>query len=488
MKILAYLVLIASSCICLHSATNPPKSHAQQDFEDQCQQLMGQFSAVEDFLSIYQPVNMMFVVSQVPLTITEPGKYTVVQDLVYTGAGPAITIAADNVCINFVNHNLSLNNINAVGILASGINELVLENDVILGTYSVGVHLQNVSACNIHNLYIGSNLLGNSQEMLIENCQNVQISDSQFAGHAPVSVNASSHVTVDSCTFNGAADAYGLQILGASDNVIVKKSTFSNCLSALYVASVDGMLVDHCQATASNAVNGNLVQLGAADSFANDVIIRNSSFIQTQAVEGFDGILLAAGTNCLLENILVDTCGLDSAGGDATSAIHIGFQENDAFQDFLAKNCIVKGANQRAVFIEHGQKIVFDECQISEALQYNIQMTNAASCTVKNSMIFDGNCGVYINNSVSGGKNSIKDCFVYNNATVGINVADMAKNSVLGNMVWANDIGIQIAFSDYTETFFNACCNNTQTNCSNVFPSQAPDDMAYAVAGTNLCP
>lgn len=463
-------------------------SQARVNIEDSYQDIVGQFSQVEGLLKASLPIDTLFVVNQLPLTISQPGKYSVTKDLVYNASGPAITVACDNVSINFHNHTLTLNDVTSVGVLAKDCHEFTLENEVIQSTSSTALHLINVNKATINNVYTKSSTNG----VTIENCQDVQLFSSQFALGGGVVINGSSHVAIDSCTFNGINSAYGFHVEGESEEIIITNSTFNDCLSSIHAINVNGMLIDSCHLTASPTSTLNLVQLGSSDTgcLANDVIIRNSTLTQNQAVAGFNGILALAGSGCLLENLVIKCASSDLLEGYASAAIHIGYQDHIPYQNLIAKNCIITGQNERALLIENGQKIVFDECQVSGASLYNLELLNATSCTVKNCMIFDGDSGIYMDSSNGGGNNSIRDCFVYNNKTAGIVVNDMAKNNVSGNNVWGSQTGIQIAFSDYTEAFFNTSCNNSVQNCSNVYPSQAPggsDDKTSAVAGTNLC-
>lgn len=463
-------------------------SQTRVTIENSYQDIVGQFSEIEGLLKASLPIDPLFVVNQLPFTISQPGKYSVTKDLVYDDSGPAITVASDNVSINFHNHSLTLNDANSVGILAQNVQEFTLENEVIQSTSSTSLHLINVNKATVNNVYTKSSTNG----VTIENCQDIQLMSSQFALGGGVVIKGSSHVAIDSCTFNGINSAYGFHVEGNSEEIIITNSTFNNCLSSIHAINVNGMLVDNCHLTASPTSNLNLIQLGSnsAGCLANDVIIRNSTLTQNQQQPGFNGILALAGSGCLLENLVISSASSDLSEGYASSAIHIGYQDYLPYQNLLAKSCIITGANPRALLIENGEKIVFDECQISGGSIYNLELLNAASCTVKNCMIFDGDTGIYMDSSVKGGNNSIRDSFIYNNKTAGIIVNDMAKNNISGNYVWGSQTGIQIAYSDYTEAFFNTSCNNSVQNCSNVYPSQAPggsDDKTSAVAGTNLC-
>ncbi len=491
MKFLSYLqICLLSSTICFASSSSSnfdTIDPVQECLEDHYNDVSNNFSAIHDLLQTALPNNSLFVVNQVPYTISRPGNYIVIRDLVYNGNGPAIRVTANDVSINFRDNSLTLNNPNAIGILAQNVGGFSLQNNLIKGTSLKTISLVNATNVLLTNLYTQNG----TQGINVENCNGVHFFRSQFAASGPLYITGSTHVTVDSCRFNGTNSSYGLKVDGTSADIIVSNSTFTNCLSSIYIAKVDGMLVENCQATSSLTSTQSLLQLGdnTAGNLANDVIVRNSTFTHKGSEAGFDGILITSGSNCLLENLVIDTACIDSTSGPTTAAVHVGVTDT-AFQNLLAKNCIIKGANQRAVLIENGKKIAFDECQVSGASDYNFQMVNATSCAVTNCTVFDADTGIYIDNSAGGGNNSVNNCFVYDNTTVGISVNDMAKNNISSNTVWGNGTGIEISFSDYTETFYNTSCNNAQQNCISVYPNQVPGGAApgtAASAGSNIC-
>ncbi len=435
--------------------------------DQNCQNVLEQYTQLQDLIYESLPIDDNFVVSKLPCTISQAGKYSILQNLTYSGTGPAITVSADNVSINFHNNSLTLQNAGAIGILAQNVQEFSLENEVIEGASSQCIQLTNVSKGSISNLYTVNGIH-------ITNSSDIDITYCHLNQGDGISVENSSHISIDSCTFS----ANGITIQGASKQVLITNSSFRGCVNAIYAASVDGMLIENCKLTGSS-ISKNLIQLGTSDqnSAANDVLIRNSNLIQEETAPGFDGILLLQGAGCLLESLVVDTATLATG-----CAIHV----SGNYQALIASSSIIKGNNSYALFIENGSEIVFDGCQISEASASNIKILEAESCTIKNCMIFDGYNGVHIDSTTGGGKNSITNNYIYNNKNIGILVDDMRKNSVLNNRVWSNGTGIQIAFSDYTETLFNTSCNNSVENCSNVYPNQQPGD-ATIIPGSNLC-
>jgi parallel beta-helix repeat protein len=426
--------------------------------EDCCNDILQALSQVQGFIERKFPCSPSQVIDHVPFTITEPGKYCVKSDLVYNGSGAAITVSADNVAINFFNHSLTLTNSAAQGILVLNVSEFSLEDDIIQGASpfnaptSAAVVLQKVQKASLNNVYTKNTSVGVDLEL----SQDVQITYSQFEAHeattkgAGVWINGSSDIHMDFCTFNGQSTpltSYGIHMEGDTNNVYVDNALFINWQDSINVTSVTDLIVDHTLAMD--------LQLGNA----NQPIIRNSSFNAILATGGSDGIL----ENCIVE------------GG-----LHV-----NGYSSLMATNCLFTGANSENVYVENGDAIVIDGCQISGATSQNVFLVNATSCVVKNSQVFNGKNGIVIQNASPYGKNVIEHNLVYNNAQTGILVTDMQNNQIIGNTLWGNTTGLEIAFSMFTGAFDNFSCNNS-VNCSNVFPNQAPTDSPTQ-SGTNVC-
>ncbi len=489
----------------------------ESEFKNCCVDIKRDLAEILTFLETQFPCSNEMAISNVPIIITAPGKYCVTRDLTYNGPGTAITVTADNVSINFENHSLTLTDSAAQGIVALNVSEFTLENDIIQGASifrsptSAAVHLINVQKATINNIYTKNTTRGieieNSSDVLVQYSHVeahegiVQInfpSPATLAGSGNgggIWINGSTGVTIDSCAFVGAdltfdpsRTSFGLHIEGDSRDIIVTNDTFTNWLGTIQVLNVTGLLIDHCIAVASPISNLNIVQLGSCDptNNANDVTIQNSNFTQTTAVQGFDGFLILGGSGCLLENLLIDTSSLDIPNGYLPAAVHFGMPACTPYTNLVARDCIIKGSNGRTVYIEVGDKITLDECQISGGTNVNVYLLDATSCVVKNSNIFNGDSGIFIDNGAGGDKNSIENCLVYDNTVNGIVVADQKANHLSGNSVWGSRSGISLSFAGFTETYFNTSCNNSVHNCTNVSPSQVPG-ASPAVAGSNVC-
>lgn len=500
-------------------------SEIESEFEECCEDIQRELTEVLQFVNTQLPCDEMLPICSVPVVLSEPGKYCVNCDLVYNGSAAAILVTADNVSINFHNHSLTLTDSNAQGILVKDVNEFTLENDIIQGSSifksatSAAVHLENVNKATLKNIYTKNTTKG----IAIENSADVRVEYSRVEAHegtvqvtfpspatlagtgngAGIWIDGSHGVAVDSCAFVGAdlvfdpaRTSFGLHIEGDSKNITLKHSTFTDWLGSIHALNVDGLLVDHCIAIASPVSNLNVVQLGSCsqETKANDVIIRNSNFVYSGDRPGFDGLFLAGGSGCVLENLVVDTQS-DLINANSVvyypAGIHVGLQGCDSFENVVARNCIVKGHNYIGVHLENSHKATFEDCQISDAIEYNVFMNDpTTNAHLKDSTVSSGEkYGVYLNTQ-NGGSNSVENCQIYLNGDYGLtdSVTPVTENLFLHNNVYANGSGIYVDSSGMTMTFFNTSCNNTSDNCFSTYvsPSQLPGDTP-AVSGTNVC-
>lgn len=517
-------------------------SDLESEVKKCCQTIKAQIIAILRLLQEEFPCNPPIAITSVPVTITEPGKYCVKQDLVYNGSGAAITVTANNVTINFHNHSLTLNNSGAQGVLVESltstpVREFVLENDIIQGSSlfktatSAAVSLVNVDKATLRNIYTFNTTKGveiqNSTDVLVENSllsnhEGLSVPTTASIG-AGILIDSSISVTVDGCDFEGAGlspvtnlneASNALLVQGTSQDILVKNSTFNNWLNTLTISQVTGMIVENCQAIAAGVSISNIVEVGSTTTATTDVTIRNSSFAQETLVPGFDGLFFINGSGALLENVIVDvTTGNDgNANPYFPGAIHIGCAVNGhvscgppylAFNDLLAKNVIVRGANQYGLLVENGSYITFTDSQFTGASLANVFFDGAVNgnnvstfgafgCIIKNSTITNAvgsgagtGVGVLINPGAN--TNAIVNCDVSNNGQDGIVVSQYALNNLLnGNSVFDNgNHGID-NLEATTMTYFNTSCNNAAgLNCVGVTPSQLPGTTE--VAGSNIC-
>lgn len=483
-----------------------------------CNDIKKELGDVVDFIHSKFPCDAMIPICEVPVVIDEPGKYCVTCDLVYDGTGAAITVHANNVQINFQNHSLELKNCAAQGVLAENVREFTLLNDIIessqmcLSTTSAAVHLLNVDKATIDNIYTKNT----SKGVWVENSEDVRIQFSHFEAHegppahvlqctpttqgagdgAAVWISGSTGVTVDSSSFVGSpvvanSASFGVHIEAASKNITLTNDTFTDWVSSINATDVQGFLVDHCVAIASPNSTVNVMQLGTCNSgSANDVIVSNSSFIYPGNNMAVDGILLASGSGCLLENILVETHSLNY-NSYCPAGIHVGLLNATAYDDVIGRNIIIRGQNYYNLYFANTSNSEFSDCQISDAQAACVFFDDQAiSCVLKDSMVKNSLAHGVKLSTENGASNMVEGCQVYGNFDFGIEdatVGPVFQNLIQNNNVYANAKGIKITAAGATMAFSNISYNNATFNCINISPAIAQAPGAPSVSGGNVC-
>ncbi len=494
----------------------------ESDVSKCCKEIDALLWQLLELLQAEFPCDAPIAISTVPYTIRQPGKYCVTKDLRYVGSGAAITVASDNVTLNFHNHSLTLTDQNAQGVVVTDVSEFTLLNDVIQGeqlfhtTTSVAVKLTNVQKATLENIYTYNTTKGiqiiDSTDVKVVGAlvryHEGSFGDSVTSQGAGVWVENSIGVWVDATTFEGAAigedpntASNGIFIFGDSENVVVKDSTFRDWPISIYASQVTDLTIDHVEAVAAFFSNLCLCQFGdfnTEDELANNIIIRDSSFSQQNSVPGFDGLLFAQGSSAALENVIVHTAS-STDDGYLPAAIHIGCANSSgctpalAYDSIFATNCMVTGDNAFGLFIENGTNNTFTNSEFFGANFANVYIlgfgegSGAGGCQIRDSLIADAQdsesgSGVYIQNSFV---NAVVNCEVVNNSVYGIFVDENSSaNHIRGNRVFGSVFGIDNQGGN-TETYYNTSCNNSNTNCINVSTPQVPSDIV--LVGSNIC-
>ncbi|RMF75666.1 MAG: right-handed parallel beta-helix repeat-containing protein [Acidobacteria bacterium] len=123
-------------------------------------------------------------IHSVPLTITEPGSYYLSRDVVHSGGGEAITIAASHVTIDFAGHTLTKQNAGNYTVALDGdYTDITIRNGRIEGG-NIGIRLRNtlgadfavlvedmeISGALNEGIYVqGHSLVGSSQAVIRDN-------------------------------------------------------------------------------------------------------------------------------------------------------------------------------------------------------------------------------------------------------------------------------------------------------------------------------
>ncbi len=480
-------------------------SELESEIDDCCKAIKAEILDILEVLQAEFPCGASIAIDHVPFTILESGKYCVTKDLTYFGAATAIIVQADNVTINFENHSLTLLDPNAQGILVQDVNEFTLENDIIQGSSlfqtatSAAIHLENVNKATLSNIYTLNTTFG----INIVNSIDVLVEHSFMKFHEVcLAIESSTGVRIDSSIFDGSAESIesiGASIFANSANVTLSNNTFTNLMTSISALQVTGFIIEDCLAIASPMSNLSLLQIGGFNEgeLANDVLIRNATFIQNTFIPEFDGLLFYQGSGCLLDNVIVDvTSGSEGEGSYLPAAFHIGCGANGdcdphlTYSDLLGINCIVRGQNLFGLYVEDGFNITFTNSQFTDAALINVLLEGggesggAIFCQIKDSLIANGGeFGVVMDDFAR--SNAIVNCEVTNSGNAGVYIdTSCFSNQVRGNRVFGNSNGI-FNQSATTETYFNTSCNNFFSNCIGVNPAQAPNDGVEA--GSNVC-
>lgn len=458
------------------------------------------------------------VISRVPVTISKSGKYCVNRDLTYTGSGAAIVVEADNVTINFANHSLFLTDPAAEGILAVDVEEFTLLNDKISLNQisnlasSNAIHLVNVSKARIDNIYTENTLRG----IRLEGSNDVNITNTHHTNHvggnddgtsitsgSGIDIRTSTGVTVDNSYFEGTSGTNHFQTcsvnISGSRNVNLTNTKHENVDGSFFIALIStGILIDNCVANYSSEAFYAGVSIGASndESPSRDIIIRNSTFTNLNAFEGWDGFNVGLSEGLVFENLVIDV-NTTIAEDYTPGALHFGCGSVNGCEEAplfasngLISNVIINNINTYPLLIEAGENLVFDNIEVTGGTSVNAYFLLAIGNTLKNSYIGDSSGGDGIVLAADADTNAILNNTVSGNAT-GIIVATGAENTrVEENDVFNNSVfGINNSATT-SQLYYNRSCGNgpgPATNCSGIPLNITNQPGDPSVVGENIC-
>ncbi len=388
-------------------------------------QMQAMVNTMEEQLSSTLPV----AITKLPYTISQAGKYYIPNNLTFTGNGPAITIASNNVSLDFYNNALILANPAAWGISITNAMECTITNGIIQGP-NIGLAIQNSSG-----IHIASSFFNNSKVT----CQN------------------SHSIIFDTVSFesDGKNKNPALLVWNGSEHMTITHCTFSNWQNSIQATDLSGLQIVNSFIQGP----GNLLNVGATN-----VQIQNTSFI--------DGVVLFANdSGALLEQVLFD-CEVDINGYD----------------NILARNSLVTGGSDFGLHIINGSNISCIDCQFSEALTANVQLEKASGCLFSGCKIIDSELdGIVFTQDAS--QNAVINCELSSNRQDGVRVElGATDNQFQSNNVFDNgNFGINI-LDPTTACYYNVSCNNKGADCpgSYIDPEQAPG-VSNLVPGSNIC-
>jgi hypothetical protein len=379
--------------------------------------ISGIISQLIAILNAKFPCSPSIPISSVPFTITASGKYCVTQDLIFSGAGAAITVLASNVTINFENHSLTLTNPTATGILASGVNELEILNDVIelasptvpTAITSAAIRLINVIKAHIDNVFTRRTLYGiyatGSEDIIITNSEHrdhpgILIAGVSVSGSG-IRVESGNGITIDNTTISGTFGApldpnnpvfsIGIEIRNSSKSVIIKNVNIPLIDLGIGLFSVDNVIIDNTNINLSSFTFFNFIQTGGLGTPATNIIVRNSTFVTRNNPPTMDGLALLNGNNAIIENVTIEADSVPDVtqGVPTAGARHIGvsYVPGLTFNDVQIRNVVVSGPNSDAILVDSGNNVTFDNINVSGAIVNNVHLNLASNITVKNSDI-----------------------------------------------------------------------------------------------------
>ena len=476
-----------------------------------CKHLTKEIKEIKELINRKFPCAHSIKIDHVPFVITKPGKYCVTKDLTLPAGntGPAITVAVSNVTINFANHSLTLIDPAAVGIFASEISELTIENDVIQASAvstnidSAAIHLIKCDKVNITNIFTLNTFFG----IHLKRCTDVLVTNSRFKDHiggansfdttsGSIQADSSRGVVVEESVFTGISRHESVNATNRSAQIIfrndchecrVSNCEFNDIETGIFAAHITGLTVENCSFEAAHNATFALIQLGRVpEAFTRDVIIRNSTFSTTGNVPGFVGIFGVNGRGLLLENCIIT---IEAATSPVTGEGHgvaLGIANTTFYDDATIRNCVLSGENSVQLLIDSSNNSVVDNCQIANGDEVGIKINSATQIVIKNSEIFGNTIGIELTNlatNVALRSNTVTDNVSGIQVDLGADINHIQDNKVFGNF----GDGINNAGGN-SEIFFNVACHNTGTNCVGVDPSVvAPPGFSPVTNGMNIC-
>ena len=362
-----------SSCVC--SATE----NIQSVLDAISNQAM---SIVDNIFSGSDSLNACLIGTAVtnaslPLVITLPGVYTVCEPLSHNGT-PAITIAANNVVINFNGYTLTTDN---NGIVCSGQSNVQIKN----GTIQSGLEaiiFQTLS-------------------------QSITISDMTIyqAPDVGIKIDTSFGVVIEHCVVDGNNGTTtgnlnpGAIYLSSSGSVLVRNCSVSGITAGIPLrgiciieAGAGGVALQNC--SVSNTVS-EAFRISSASSNLDNVILKDCS-----AIEGGDGFLVTHTSGTAFGPIL-DHCIAENNTG---TNIGRGFVVDNTAGTTLINCAASRNAGRGFFFTSSTDQMV------------------ASLCTSQNNLI---------GFQIDGNQITLRWCTASNNALIGFNIGPSSIKSVI---------------------------------------------------------
>jgi hypothetical protein len=332
-------------------------------------------------------------ISDLPLTIGTPGVYTVCESLNYTGlaATPAITIAANNVVLDF--NGYSLTSTNSQGVVCHGQTNVTIRN----GTIQVHAGVESILVDTT------------SQGVSLRNLTLYQPSD------VGIVINGCFGVTIEQCTcegYNGVASGYATP-------------------AAIYITgSSGGVTVKECVVT---SLTGAIPQRGIAvlGSGAGGVEIQSCS-VYTTATNN-EAFRISSSTSTALSNVFLKNClALQSAGFLATQTSGSG--PGPVFEHCVAEN------GTTGFVVSNTSATMLANCISSNNSGIGFSFDNKTTQTL--ALLCSSQDGGAAGFTIAGAGTTVRWCTASNNTGTGFNVVGGSSTIIDGCLASNNAIGI----------------------------------------------
>lgn len=439
-------------------------------------------------------------IHSLPFTISKSGKYCLSKDLLYSGDSIAIVIQATTVELDLNNHNLLINNPNAIGISVNDSSNVSIKNGTIVllteqtdESIGVGVSISDSNKVALENLFISNFSFGivivSSTEISLLKVRSQNALQSNLSTTEVRGLNLKNVFFINDATVIGTAGV----ALRRTNEVNVYNSNFINSDIFYVGGSVANFDKIRVEITDVNYPFGAL-QLGTAtvstDSViaVTDVIIQNSVLVNRSNQGSVTGDSLAPAVIFLStgKNFLIQDCVLsmdpqlpyaEALPLNAVIAIGssneprlinlIGSGENPPtnVSNIVIQDCLINGPSVYNVVIGSDpenevqvSKVTLKENNISDASQYNIFLLNVNRVVIKENAInnSDANAGGILVDGDST-KNIIRNNDIIVDGQYGISLTA----STSGNIVKENVIISQLGISNLGA---NLLIDNTVSN------------------------
>jgi Right handed beta helix region/Periplasmic copper-binding protein (NosD) len=340
-----------------------------------------------------------------PFVIDRSGEYSLCTDLTYCGAGSAITIIANNVKLN-LNFSLTLTNPGATGVFVNGASEVVIKNDHIVNTSSDlltgnGIFVLNGTHITIDNIYT----LQNGNGLLVQNSRDVQVVHSRFENAlvAGAQVAGSTNVDFTNSVFdNNGIGLFFAASAGSNQDCSVSKCKFPSSQSqCLFGQQIAGMNIDNCLFSNAFLTPGpdaqNVVQFGDEGALFNNLIIRNSTFVNTTSSnKGVEGLALFNGSGFIVDNCIFNVDNTCQDCSSDLSGVHLGDGSGVLVaSNGVIRNCVSQGPCVDGYYPDVGVNgIVIENCLAVGCQKVGILGNGICSSAFINNVTMNNNVGI----------------------------------------------------------------------------------------------